>query len=157
MFPIVRRTMSDIHHLVQRYLEDRSALSVRELDELIAAIKADPNFAASVREQLVLDDLLAQKFTIDRRNFVAQVEQRVADLGRGQNELCKQTADLRSLAAAEKSSPRWMRYVLALSVLLVMGGVAAVMRLWPHAPVIAKVTAVSGEGVRIEQDGESEA
>ncbi|HEY2413312.1 MAG TPA: LamG-like jellyroll fold domain-containing protein [Pirellulaceae bacterium] len=149
--------MSDIDHLVQRYVEDRSALSVRELDELIAALKADAGFAVSVREQLLLDDLLAQKFTIDRRNFVAQVEQRIADLGRGQNELCKQTADLRSLAAAEKNSPRWVRYVLALSILIAMGGVAAVMRFWPHGPVIATVTAVTGDGVRIEQDGGSEA
>src|SRR5689334_20257228 len=77
-FPIVRRTMSDIDQLFQRYVEDRSSLSVRELDELIAALRADPDFAVAVREQLLVDDLLAQKFTIDRRNFVAQVEQRIA-------------------------------------------------------------------------------
>jgi len=141
--------MSDIDHLVQRYLEDRSCLSARELEELIAALKADPDFAAGMHEQLLLDDLLAQKFTIDRRNFVAQVEQRIADLGRGPRDLSRQTEDLRSLAAAEKDRfggwtgfSQWTTYVLALSLLLAIGGIAAVVKFWPQAPVIAKVTAV---------------
>src|SRR4029077_13837304 len=49
--PLVRNMMSDIDSLVQRYLEDRLCLSARELDELIAALKADADFAAKVREQ----------------------------------------------------------------------------------------------------------
>src|SRR3954467_1629877 len=135
--------MSDIDRLAQQYLEDRSSLGARELDELIAALKSDAELALSVREQLLLDDLLAQKLTVDRRNFVAQVEQRISDLGRGPRELNKQTADLRSLAAAEKKTPAWAKYALALSLLLAIGGIAISVRLWPHAPVIAKVVAVS--------------
>jgi hypothetical protein len=159
MLPFERSMMSDIDVLVQRYLEDRTSLSARELDELIAALRADPDFAASISEQLLLDDLLSQKFTLDRRNFVAQVEQRIADLGRGANELRRQTADLRFLSAAERPGNgvrHWAKYALALSVLILVGGIAAVTRLWPHAPVIAKVTAVSGP-VKIEQNGDSEA
>src|SRR5436190_13825585 len=96
--------MSDIDSLIHRYLEDRASLAGRELDELIAALRADPELACSLREQLLLDDLLAQKLTLDRRNFVAQVEQRIADFNRGHKELSQQTADLRSMAAAEKST-----------------------------------------------------
>jgi len=155
----VRNMMSDMNSLVQRYLEDRSSLSETELTALIAALKADPEFAVQVREQLLIDDLLAQKLTVDRRNFVAQVEQRIADLGRNKSELSQQTADLRSLAAAEQPnnrSYRWARFALALSLLVsIVGGVVAV-RYWPHAPVIAKVKAVSGD-VKIEQNGDSEA
>ena len=37
--------MADVDLLIHRYLEDRSSLSSRELDELIAALKADPESA----------------------------------------------------------------------------------------------------------------
>src|SRR5438445_10181682 len=97
--------MSEIDLLLHRYLEDRDSLAARELDALIAALRADPELAGSLREQLLLDDLLAQKLALDRRNFVAQVEQRVADFNRGQTELSRQTADLRSIAAAERTGP----------------------------------------------------
>src|SRR5881227_2933068 len=119
--------MSDINLLLHRYLDDRSALDARELDDLIAALRADPELASSIRDQLLLDDLLAQKLTLDRRNFVAQVEQRIADLNRGQTELSRQTADLRSMAAAERlGSPlarwRWTGLMLAMSVVMIVGG-----------------------------------
>jgi ferric-dicitrate binding protein FerR (iron transport regulator) len=156
--------MSDLDSLVQRFLEDRGSLSSRELDELIAGLRADPEFAITLREQLVLDDLLAQKFALDRRNFVAQVEQRIADFERGHDELSQQVADLRSMAAAEKTRPgasssgwRWTRYILALAALLVVGvGVYATRTLTTHQPSIAKVTDVVGP-VKIEQGDDSDA
>src|SRR5436190_3281334 len=120
--------MSDIDSLIHRYLEDRASVASRELDELIAALRADPELAGSLRDQLLLDDLLAQKLTLDRRNFVAQVEQRIADLNRCQTELGRQTADLRSIAAAQRAPAsstwtrwRWTGLVLALSLLVVVG------------------------------------
>src|SRR4029079_12976930 len=96
--------MYDIDLLVPRYLEARDSLTTREFDALIAALRADPQLAARLRDQLLLDDLLAQKLALDRRNFVAQVEQRIADLNRGQTELSRQTADLRSIATAERTA-----------------------------------------------------
>src|SRR6266576_758317 len=95
--------MADLDLLVQRYLEDRSSLAAGELDELIAGLRADPELALSLRDQLLLDDLLAQKFTLDRRNFVAQVGQRIADFERVHEDLNQQVADLRSMAAAERT------------------------------------------------------
>jgi hypothetical protein len=155
--------MSDMDSLLHRYLEDRASLAPRELDDLIAALRADPGQAASLRDQILLDDLLAQKLTLDRRNFVAQVEQRIADLNRGHAEIHGQVADLRSLAAAEKSVPsasttawRWSKYVLALSTLLIVGLVGyTVLKNRPQTPSIAKFIEVSGE-VTIEQNGESQ-
>jgi hypothetical protein len=154
--------MFDIDLLTHRYLEDRDNLSVRELDALIAALRADPELAGRLRDQLLLDDLLAQKLTLDRRNFVAQVEQRIADLNRGQTEISRQTADLRSMAASERMGPglarwRWTGLMLALSLVLIVGSsILAVRLLVPHAPAIATVTDVIGT-VAIEQNGESEA
>src|SRR5262245_62315633 len=115
--------MADFDSLVHRFLDDRGSLSSRELDELIAGLRADPEFAVTLREQLVLDDLLAQKFVLDRRNFVAQVEQRIADVNRGHEELNQQVADLRAMAAEEgmrrsSKSRRWGWSVLAVEELL---------------------------------------
>src|SRR5205085_1839624 len=149
---------------VHRYLEDRDSLSLRELDGLIAALRADSELAIKLREQLLLDDLLAQKLAVDRRNFVAQVEQRIADFNRGQTELSRQTADLRSIAAAERTGAggasngwRWTRLMLALSALIIVGAsIFAFRLLMPHPPAIAKVTDVTG-AVTIEQNGDSEA
>ncbi len=154
--------MFDIDQLVHRYLEDRDALSARECDALIAALRADPELATRLRDQLLLDDLLAQKLTLDRRNFVAQVEQRIADLQRGHTELSRQTADLRSIAAAERAGSsstrwRWTSLMVALSLLVVVGAsLMAVRWLTPHPAGIATVTDVSGP-VTIEQNGDSEA
>lgn len=154
--------MFDIDLLVHRYLEDRDSLSARELDALIAALRADSDLAARLHDQLLVDDLLAQKFTLDRRNFVAQVEQRISDLNRNPTELNRQTADLRSIAAAERSGTganrwRWTSLMLALSVLAIAGASILAVRLFtPHPPAIATVTDVSGP-VTIEQRGDSEA
>src|SRR5262245_22839990 len=143
--------MFDIDSLIHRYLEDRDSLSIRECDALIAALRTDPELAGRLRDQLLVDDLLAQKLTLDRRNFVAQVEQRIADLNRGHTELSKQTADLRSIAAAERVGAgsirwRWTGLILALSLVLVVGASIFAFRLLaPHPPAIATVTEVSGE------------
>src|SRR5438094_6422076 len=134
--------MFDIDLLVHRYLEDRDSLSSRELDALISALRSDPELAGNLRDQLLLDELLAQKLALDRRNFVAQVEQRIADFNRGQTELSLQTADLRSIAAAQRTPAsstwarrRWTGLMLALSLLVVVGvSLVAARLLAPHPP-----------------------
>jgi ferric-dicitrate binding protein FerR (iron transport regulator) len=150
-----------IESLVQRFLEDRSSLAPTELDALIAGLRVDPQLAASLRDQLVIDDLLAQKFALDRRNFEAQVAQRVADFERGQERLEHQVADLRAMALAEQRQSfksgrrRWPRYVLALAAVLLVG-----LALYPFLPLrerrppLATVSEVRGE-VKLERDGES--
>jgi hypothetical protein len=156
--------MIDLDSLVHRYLEDRDGLSPRELDDLIRGLQADPEFALKVREQLVLDDLLAQKYVLDRRNFVAQVEQRIADLSRGHEALNEQVADLRSLAAGERKPGGllakrwgWAALLTALAALAAVGaGLYAARVFRPQVPSLAKVVAFDGD-VTIEQDGVSDA
>src|SRR5206468_2009693 len=72
------------------------------------------------------------------------------------------TADLRSIAAAERTGAgssrwRWTASVLALSVIVIVGSsIVAARLLMPHPPAIATVTEVNGP-VTIEQNGDSEA
>ena len=89
----------------------------------------------------------------------ALLEQRIADHERGHDELTKQTADLRSLAAAERAPLRswqWMRYVVAACVLVAISGGVGLVWLNNHPPAIAHVKYVDGD-VKIEQNGDSEA
>jgi hypothetical protein len=144
--------MDDLVFLIHRYVEDCTSLSPDELDELIAALRADPELAASLYEQLWLDDLLAQKLTLDRRNFVAQVEQRIADLSRGQETLHRQVADLSSMAAAEKPGRFWGRRqwwsvaaALSLAAAGAIGGGVYLAATWErHEPTVATVKEVTG-------------
>lgn len=155
--------MAELDSLVHRYVEDRGSLTTGELDELIAALRADPEFAITVREQLVLDDLLAQKFVLDRRNFVAQVEQRIADFNRG-HELSQQVADLRSMAAAETIQPapsalwRLTQFVVAVVALvaIAVGIWAALTATKHHSPAMATIKSFEGD-VKIEAGSQSSA
>ena len=138
--------------LIHRYLDDRSGLEAAELDELIALLKAEPARAVALREQLLLDDLLAQKLSVDRRNFPAQVGQRIADYERGQEEMDNQVSDLRALAESEFEKPStwsgsspWVKYI-ALAATALIAAVIFVPRWLPKAPqAVAKVTAVQGD------------
>ena len=71
--------MDNIETLVERFLDDRDLLSEEELDALVAAAKDDSSIAATLKDQLVIDELLAQSMAVDRRDFVAQVAQRIRD------------------------------------------------------------------------------
>jgi len=155
--------MSNLDLLVHRYLEDRGSLAPRELDDLIAGLRADPELAITLRDQLLLDDLLAQKLAPDRLNFVAQVEQRIADLERGHDELSKPLADLRSLAAAEKRSTwqqmarHWMPFVLGICAVALLSFVAlyATRSTTPHSHSIAKIASVVGDVKIMPKDGDT--
>lgn len=137
---------------LHRYCDDREDLSSEELDALVAALRADPERAQALREQLMLDDLLAQKLTLDRRNFPAQVEQRIADYERGQEELDRQVHTLRELAEAELHRPTawtasspWGRYLLALSAAVAIC-VALLISQWTPATAQALATVVEVSG-----------
>jgi hypothetical protein len=141
--------------LIHRYLDDRSGLEAAELDELIALLRAEPARAVALREQLLLDDLVAQKLSVDRRNFPAQVGQRIADYHRGEEEMDNQVSDLRALAESEFERPSpwsgsspWVKYI-ALAATILIAAVIFVPRFLPRTPqAVAKVTAVEGD-VRI--------
>lgn len=68
-----------IEKLLEQFVDDRDALDEHELEALVDAVGADPLLAARLKDQLVMDELLAQRLAIDRRDFFAQVQQRIRD------------------------------------------------------------------------------
>ncbi|MCI0357403.1 MAG: FecR domain-containing protein [Planctomycetaceae bacterium] len=144
--------MSQLEILINRFLDDRSELAPAELDELIAGLRAEPDRAVQLREQLVVDDLLAQKMTVDRRNFMAQVQQRIADFERTEDEIDNQVSELRELATAQFERPSrwsgnstWVRAALALSLAAALAGFFLLPR-WRTSErrPVARVVAVQG-------------
>lgn len=142
--------------LIKQYVEDRDSLSAEELDQLIDALREQPQLAIEVRTQLLVDDLLAQKLAVDRRNFLAQVGQRIGDFEQGEEEIYSQVSELRALAEAEleeqkkrKSSPLMMAAMMTLAASLAV--VAFLLpQYWPVSPrAIATVQEVLGDVVAI--------
>lgn len=143
--------------LIKQYIEDRDSLSPEELDQLIDVLREQPKLAIEVRTQLLVDDLLAQKLAVDRRNFLAQVGQRIGDFEQGEEEIYSQVSDLRALAEAElheakarRSSPWAMAGVTALALSLAV--VAFLLpQYWPISPrAVATVQDVSGNVVVVK-------
>ena len=71
--------MKSTDQLIQQFVEDPDRLSKEELASLAAALDAGPNLARELKEQLILEELLAQAISVDRLNFEAQVHQRIRD------------------------------------------------------------------------------
>ena len=144
--------MSPLDVLIHRFLDDQRELSLDDLDALIEGLRAEPARAVELREQLLVDDLVAQKLTLDRRNFLAQVEQRIADFERAEDEIDQQVAELHSLASApvapaagSSGVSTWLKGALALSLVAAIAG----LFIWPQfrpqrAHVVAKVIQVGG-------------
>ena len=109
----------------------------------------------ALREQLMVDFLLAEKLTLDRRNFLAQVEQRIADHHAAEEEIDAQVLELRELAAAQLELPAqrrrhsaWLQGVLAAAVVLLAAGVFVGPRLLPR-PAVAVAKAASASSGRL--------
>ncbi len=165
--------MSQIDVLVNRFLDDRAALGPVELESLIDGLRAQPAWAVALREQLVVDDLLAQKLTLDRRNFLAQIDQRIADFERAEADIDDQVAELRELATQEYAAKElglpsqslinspWVRGGLALSLVTIALGFFLAQRWVPDAwqahqrlPV-ATVVSLRGPVMAAEDDAET--
>lgn len=71
--------MQSIEQLLERFLDDRDALAEDELDALVDAAGRDPQLAARLKDQLVIEELLAQQLAVERRNFPAHVRQLVRE------------------------------------------------------------------------------
>ncbi len=71
--------MNTIRQLICQYVEDRDSLSSDELQRLTAALDEQPQLAADLKTQLILDELLDQRHAVDRGDFPAQLRQRLRD------------------------------------------------------------------------------
>lgn len=144
--------MSRVHPLIHRFLEDPASLAEEDLDRLVALLREHPHRAVELREQLLLDDYLSQKLAIDRQNFFAQIEQRIADFERGQEEMYDHVAELRTIAEGEIDKPlqptrgAWLKYSLAAAMALsLLAAVVAWQWSGTGPKAVALIEEVSGE------------
>jgi hypothetical protein len=145
---------SDITDLIRRFVDDRDGLEDREYAQLVQAVQESPELATQLRDQLLIDDALSQRLAIDRRHFDAQVQQRIADHLRGEDELNQQADELRSLALARleiaPAEPRtsWSTVIAWGSALLILLAIGVTLWSWrqsQQAALLAIVAEVSGD------------
>ena len=152
--------MKPVEDLIIRFVEDPGAATPEELDALIEALHEEPAMAVRLREQLMLDDLLAQKLTVDRRHFIAQVEQRIADYERGQEEIDSQVSDLRAIAETEIERPNrfrgtslWMNLLMVAAAVALIAGVFLAPGYLQQGRAVARVESIEGEATTVVGDG----
>ncbi len=140
--------------LIHRFLEDRDSLADEELLALVEAVGTDADLAVRLREQLVVDDYLAQKLSVDRRQFEAQVAQRIRDLQAGDAAMAAQVNEVRTLVLDDfqrriARHARWRRLrnlALLATSLLVMVAVGVTLNQWKLATTgITTLAALEGE------------
>ncbi len=145
--------MKNIRELLSRYLDDRDSLSDADWETLLAELKNAPTLVAELRDQLQLDDYLAQKLAVDRVNFISQVGQRVSDYDRQVAETFDQVAELRSMAEAELLQPKlqpvsaWWSWGTSLGIVAALLLVAVTIGWqtnWGLPTMLAVVETVSG-------------
>ena len=154
--------MPRIHPLIHQFLDDPASLEEAELDTLAALLRAHPQRAVELREQLLINDYLSQKLAIDRQDFFAQIEQRIADFDQGVEEMYDQVAELRAIAEADIDKPlrerprsAWLKYSLAAAAALSLVAAIIGWRFWNPTPkAVALVEDFSGE-VTIVRGGKS--
>ncbi len=72
--------MSDstpLEPILARFLENRESLSDEEFSLLLEALRRDPHLAERLKDHLILDEVLAQQYAMDRKDFVEKFEQRL--------------------------------------------------------------------------------
>lgn len=145
---------TDITDLIRRFVDDRDGLEEHEYAQLVEAVKESPELATQLRDQLLIDDTLSQRLAIDRRHFDAQVQQRIADHLRGEDELNQQADELRSLALARlegvpaEPATSWSTVVAWGSALVLLLAIGVSLWSWrqsQQAALVATVAQVSGE------------
>ncbi len=147
---------------MHRFLEDPAGLAEADLEQLIAHLRTEPAKAVELREQLIVDDLLGQKFAVDRKNFIIMVQQRLTDFERGEEEVYNQVADLRAIAEAEietKVRPPgispWFKFAGGISLIAVPLLCFLVWRYQESAPrAVANIEELSGQVVRMKGTNE---
>ena len=151
--------MTDHQPLLNAFLDDRDSLDEGQWAALADALARDPQLAGTLKEQLLLDEFLGQKLAVDRRDFPAQVRQRVRDFERGELELSRHVNEMRLLAAEEFSRrlrPQvWKRRLLmALAACLLLAVGAVLWRTNHFADLQAVIADVQGAGTLV-RDGQA--
>lgn len=117
----------DSAELFELYLDDRDALSEQQYAALWDILRNDPMAVAKLKDQLILDEKLAQLMAVDRADFPAQVAQRIRDLDLNSDDLARQVEEMRELAQEDSlrqsrvTRRNWTGWVLAGCLLLAAG------------------------------------
>lgn len=119
--------MSETKSVIERFVDDRDSLSEDELASLVDDLERRPELAVELKEQLLLNELLSQQLGVDRRDFLAQIAQRVRDCDTGDEVLSSQVESLRSIAEEELNSwnaraerARYRKVIGALAAMLLI-------------------------------------
>ncbi|HVW00794.1 MAG TPA: FecR domain-containing protein [Planctomycetaceae bacterium] len=135
--------MNAVRDLMQRFVEDRDQLSESELESLLSAVRGEPQLASELKEQLIIDELLAQRLDLTRWHFLPQIDQRIRD--ETQDVAPIRASELQARAAQQDKNPdrgkraasarlsrqrgpRWGRRILALGLILLV----AVAGVWMY-------------------------
>lgn len=153
----------EIDSLLQRYVDDRDALTPDELAEFTEHLRQSATLRERLRDQLVMHELICQRLAVDRGNFPAQVEQRLRDLnGAGDlaSEVEAQVQGMQQLASeewdhwAEKrdvGKRRLRRVLLGLAAAAAIALVCGYLGFESYGPV-ARLQSVEGP-VMLVRDG----
>lgn len=69
-----------LESIVEKFIDDPESLDEKELTALLEALKKDPGLVRELKENLGIDHLLSSSKNVFRRDFPAQVDQRLRDL-----------------------------------------------------------------------------
>ncbi|MDP6446961.1 MAG: FecR domain-containing protein [Pirellulaceae bacterium] len=174
--------LPELSDLISRFVDDRDALSEEELAQLTDHLRQSPQQLERLKDQLLLDEHLAQSLAVDRRNFTAQVDQRIRDLDRP-TDIRAQVDDMRDLAASEwdqwreqtlRGGPRRHWFMITLTLLLLaslavgvgtrpwwgsvvtvdqVAGQATFMRDGVESPLAPSIALYRGDGVATSPTG----
>ena len=146
--------MSAINQIIENYLDDPEKVSDEEMALLLAALGKNTTLAVEVKDQLMVNELLAQRYGVDRQDFMAQVDQRIRDYKTGEAELAEQVHDLRTIAEQElehwelrSQRARRRNFVLATAlVILVAVGISAYVVISPTLDFAVEIAIAEGGG-----------
>ena len=91
--------------VLQRFLENRENLTDQEFSSLIETLRTQPALAELLKEHLLMDELLAQQYQMDRKDFVGKFEQRLRDEN-GQAHVANPTSSHETYALRLPDSPK---------------------------------------------------
>ncbi len=115
--------------LLARLVEERAGLTDEEFAAVLREAGEDPDLAAEIKDQFLLDDLLSRKFDAGRADFPAQAAERIRAAATGE-EFCRSTLD-----AVRLSRWRFGRWETAAAAVLVAALVLLLLpRGGPPAP-----------------------
>jgi FecR protein len=146
----------EILEIAQRWVDDQTSLTDEDWLRLVESCRASPELVRLLHEQLQTEDRLSRLLAGDRQQFLRQVEQRVADYLRGDDELTRQAAELRALALARYQSlgksttphsSAWWAWGLTLSLVLLVAAGSGAWLYRETTAITLQVAAVQGNVV----------